>query len=181
MLGNISVGWITTPVISAVMCFVALFFLQNVFNQQVYRQVHYELSPPVLEKLAQLDIATEKLDDLQGKEFDSSVKFLEALEQKASLTTEQEQKTLYYAEVEDFVIEPEKIDTLDADWLTPSQITALRELSGRTFRYKWRLAGALARRSDDWKLKPHSKLNKLYNSEIKKELDYIYRTFASNG
>jgi PiT family inorganic phosphate transporter len=143
MLGNISVGWITTPVISAVMCFVALFFLQNVFNQQVYRQVHYELSPPVLEKLAQLDIATEKLDDLQGKEFDSSVKFLEALEQKASLTTEQEQKTLYYAEVEDFVIEPEKIDTLDADWLTPSQITALRELSGRTFRYKWRLAGAL--------------------------------------
>lgn len=181
VLGIIGVGWITTPVISAVMCFVALFFLQNVFNQQVYRAVHYELSSPVLEKLAQLDIATERLDDLQGKEFDSSVKFLEALEQKASLTAVQEQRALYYAEVEDFVIEPEKIDTLDADWLTPLQITALRELSGRTFRYKWRLAGALARRSDEWELKPDSKLNKLYNSEIEKKLDYIYRTFASNG
>ncbi len=181
VLGNIGVGWITTPVISAVMCFVALFFLQNVFNQQVYRAVHYELSSPVLEKLAQLDIATERLDDLQGTEFDSSVKFLKALEQKVSLTAVQEQRALYYAEVEDFVIEPEKIDTLDANWLTPSQITALRELSGRTFRYKWRLAGALARRSDEWKLKPDSKLNKLYNSEIEKKLDYIYRTFASHG
>jgi hypothetical protein len=79
------------------------------------------------------------------------------------------------------VIEPEKIDTLDADWLTPLQITALRELSGRTFRYKWRLGGALARRSDEWELKPDSKLYKLYNSEIEKKLDYIYRTFASNG
>ncbi|MFQ5755258.1 MAG: inorganic phosphate transporter [Acidiferrobacterales bacterium] len=181
VLGNISVGWITTPVISAVMCFVALFFLQNVFNQQVYRQVHYELSSPVLERLAQLDIATERLDELQGKEFESSVRFLEALEQKASLTEVQEQRALYYAEVEDFVIEPEKIDALDADWLTSSQITALRELSGRTFRYKWRLASALARRSDDWKLKPDSKLNKLYNGEIKKKLEYIYRTFTSNG
>ncbi len=117
----------------------------------------------------------------RARNFNSSVSFLEALEQKASLTAVQEQRALYYAEVEDFVIKPEKIDTLDAAWLTPSQITALRELSGRTFRYKWRLAGTLAGRRDEWKLKPDSKLNKLYNSEIKKKLDYIYRTFTSNG
>lgn len=36
LLGKIASGWITTPIIAAMICFVSLFFLQNVFNQQVF-------------------------------------------------------------------------------------------------------------------------------------------------
>lgn len=36
ILGRIAVGWITTPIISALICFISLFFLENVFNQVVY-------------------------------------------------------------------------------------------------------------------------------------------------
>ncbi len=36
ILGKISIGWITTPVISAMLCFISLFFLENVFNQTVF-------------------------------------------------------------------------------------------------------------------------------------------------
>lgn len=36
ILGKIAIGWITTPVISALICFISLFFLENVFNQVVY-------------------------------------------------------------------------------------------------------------------------------------------------
>ncbi len=36
MVGNIVVGWMLTPVISGILCFIGLFFLQNVFNQLVY-------------------------------------------------------------------------------------------------------------------------------------------------
>ena len=36
ILGKVSLGWITTPVISAILCFISLFFLENVFNQTVY-------------------------------------------------------------------------------------------------------------------------------------------------
>ncbi|MBM3356997.1 MAG: inorganic phosphate transporter [Betaproteobacteria bacterium] len=36
VLARITVGWVMTPVIAAVICFVGLFFLQNVFNQEVY-------------------------------------------------------------------------------------------------------------------------------------------------
>ena len=36
ILGKISIGWVTTPVISATVCFISLFFLENVFNQTVY-------------------------------------------------------------------------------------------------------------------------------------------------
>ncbi len=37
LLGKISMGWITTPAIAAVLAYVLLFFMQNVFMQQVYQ------------------------------------------------------------------------------------------------------------------------------------------------
>lgn len=36
IIGRIALGWLTTPVISAIICFISLFFLANVFNQVVY-------------------------------------------------------------------------------------------------------------------------------------------------
>ena len=46
VLGGISSGWVVTPVIAGLMCFISLFFFQNVFNQQTYRQV----SPSLIQK-----------------------------------------------------------------------------------------------------------------------------------
>ncbi len=47
VLGRIAVGWVLTPAIAAVVCFVGLFFVQNVFHQEVYRPVaQYEHSAP---------------------------------------------------------------------------------------------------------------------------------------
>ena len=34
-LGGIALGWITTPVVAGIITYISLFFLQNVFNQQV--------------------------------------------------------------------------------------------------------------------------------------------------
>lgn len=36
LLGRIAMGWVTTPLISAIICFISLFFLENVFNLIVY-------------------------------------------------------------------------------------------------------------------------------------------------
>ena len=36
VLGGIGAGWLATPVIAGIVCFVGLFFLQNVFDQKVY-------------------------------------------------------------------------------------------------------------------------------------------------
>ncbi|MBT3229422.1 MAG: inorganic phosphate transporter [Candidatus Marinimicrobia bacterium] len=40
VLGRIASGWVTTPIIAAVLSFISLFFLQNVFDQQVVKQVN---------------------------------------------------------------------------------------------------------------------------------------------
>lgn len=36
LIRRIFIGWVATPVIAAVVCFISLFFLENVFNQTVY-------------------------------------------------------------------------------------------------------------------------------------------------
>ncbi len=36
VLGKISLGWVATPIIAAIISFVSLFFMQNVFQNQVY-------------------------------------------------------------------------------------------------------------------------------------------------
>ncbi len=36
LIAKIAIGWITTPIIAALICYVSLFFLQNVFGQVVY-------------------------------------------------------------------------------------------------------------------------------------------------
>ncbi|MFQ5994466.1 MAG: inorganic phosphate transporter [Acidiferrobacterales bacterium] len=178
VLGNIGLGWVTTPIISAGVCFVALFFLQNVFNQQVYRPVHYEISAPVLHELEEQQIPGAPFSGLMDVEFASGMKFLGAIRDRGSLSKAQERQILHYAEIQRLFIDPEKIALLDAEWLTPSQIAAIGELSGQRFKYKWELAQALARESDEWRLKPVSMVNKLYNNELRRRLEYVYRTFA---
>ena len=46
VLGRISVGWMLTPIIAGILCFIGLFFLQNVFKQEVYREVPVQSAPP---------------------------------------------------------------------------------------------------------------------------------------
>lgn len=36
-LGHIAAGWVTTPVIAGIVCFISLFFLENVFHLAVYK------------------------------------------------------------------------------------------------------------------------------------------------
>ena len=37
LIGHIAVSWVSTPIIAALVCYISLFFLQNVFNLEVYQ------------------------------------------------------------------------------------------------------------------------------------------------
>ncbi len=104
--------------------------------------------------------------------------FLNAIHDKVSLSSAQDMQLLDYGEVGNLVIHEQGLALLDDAWLTPSQIDALRGLSGQRFRYKWRLAQALAQASEEWRPRENTTLNKRYNKEIERKLSYVYRTFA---
>ena len=94
VLGGIASGWVTTPIIAAVISFVLLFIVQNVFDQQVYQTVYYRISPPVVEKLADIGIAKEQLSDLEGETIAKAVDFRNKLRQNSQLNPEQAKKAL---------------------------------------------------------------------------------------
>ena len=69
VLGRIGVGWVLTPIIAGIASFVGLFFLQNVFNQQVYQPVKYALSAETMATLYADESATDRLAGPSGQTF----------------------------------------------------------------------------------------------------------------
>lgn len=183
VLGNIASGWVTTPIIAAVMCFFMLFVLQNVFDQKVYAQTYYRLSPPVLEHLKQAGIDVDDIEALSGDTIASGKAFQEALRaqgeiSEAELTLISKSAEIYLMEIDPVSLEKLKQD--NRDYLDDAQISAIDSIAGQTFRYKWQLAEALASASSSWQLKEKSKVNKLYNNELEARLSSVQEAFHAH-
>ena len=178
LVGNIAGGWVTTPLISGLVCFVALFFLQNVFNQQVYGEVHYDLSEPVFEELGEQGVEMAALEPLKGREFRSARAFMQAVNETGFKGPLSDRTLREYAELNHIYLDPEKISSLNRDWLGPEQISAIDRLSGQQFSHAWQLARALAAESPKWSKKDGKTIHKLYNRELDRKVDYVSRIFA---
>jgi PiT family inorganic phosphate transporter len=181
LVGNISLGWLITPVLSALVCFVGLFFLQNVFDQRVYREVHFVLSEPVLYRLAERGLLTEDLAGFKNEEFPSAQAFLEVFRRNTPSSKDGEKQALRIAKLRPVSIDLARLEALDQSWLTPAQVDAVRRLVGVRFDHPWQLAEALARYSAEWKYKQASTVNKLYNKEIRRKVEYLTRYFVRGG
>lgn len=75
VLGRIGAGWVVTPLLAGVICFVGLFFLQNVFDQKVYRETPHALSGPGLERLEPAGVDT-KANKAHSRELAGKLEYL---------------------------------------------------------------------------------------------------------
>lgn len=177
VLGGIASGWVTTPVIAAVMGFVLLFIVQNVFEQPVYQTVYYRISPPVIEKLAKIGVAKDQLSDLEGKTIAKALDFRQKLRQNSQLNSEQEKKAIALAEIYPIEMTEEKITSLKKESLSSEQIKAISKLKGEYFDYKWQLAEKLAQQSQTWQLKSENSTNKVFNKKLSSQLSFVQNHF----
>jgi PiT family inorganic phosphate transporter len=177
VLGGIGLGWILTPLIAGLVCFVGLFFLQNVFNQEVYRPVPYEVSQPALDRLELDGVPVAKLQSLKGRRFGSAAQLREALDGAADLVEGARDRVLRYTEIWPLVVDPARFAGLDVDWLSTPQVAAVRRLAGHQFAHKWMLADALAAQSVEWRFLPPARSNKVYNKDLERKFESLYRTF----
>jgi PiT family inorganic phosphate transporter len=178
LVGNIAGGWVTTPLISGTVCFVALFFLQNVFSQQVYSEVHYVLSEPVLSELARKGADTAALGPLKGREFRSARAFTQAVDETGYAGPPSDRTLRELARLDHIYVDPEEFQSLDGKWLSAAQISAIDLLEGKEYSHRWQLARALAANSSEWSRKDGKTIHKLYNRQLDQKLEYVYRTFA---
>jgi inorganic phosphate transporter, PiT family len=178
VLATIGGGWVTTPIIAACVCFVSLFVLQNVFDQRVYREVHFELSAPVTERLISRGIAVEEYGDLAGRNFPSAVQLRDAVAERTDLSRYHQDQLLAAAEVHHTSFFPTTLAGMEPNGLSADQVAALKTLSGWSFRHKWQVADRLAAASPDWRPLAETTVNKLHNKRIERQLDVVFRAFA---
>ena len=177
VLGGISLGWLATPIIAGLFCFIGLFVLQNVFDQEVYRPVSYEISEPVMERLEHEGGAVGALEDLKGAAFESARQLSQRLEAEMGLDRAARDTILRFAERHGLVVDPDLLDGLDTDWYTPAQIGALRRIAGQRYSHKWMFGEALAAETAAWRFRPAEQVNKIYNKELQKKLDALFNRF----
>jgi PiT family inorganic phosphate transporter len=85
-LGGIASSWAVSPVIAAILSFISLFFLQNVFEQEVFRPTKYGLTPESIERIQTAKISLHGLEHLFDKEFADARRFHKALSNQRMLT-----------------------------------------------------------------------------------------------
>ena len=170
-------GWVITPIISCLFCFVGLYFLQNVFQQTVQRASNYELSVSVIEKFQKEGIETDGLQELDGKVFQSSAEVVRRVKDKVSLSSKQGLKVVEYSLQKSLFVTAEKIADLDKNGLSSAQLEALSKLEGQTYNFAWQLGDALAEISPEWIVLGGGLKNKLHDRKIKQKLAYLYRNF----
>ena len=170
-------GWVITPVISCLLCFVGLYFLQNVFQQEVQRESNYLLSTSVLEKFQKEGIETTGLNQLSDSTFSSSAELVSAVSSIVPLSSQQGLKVVEFSLQKSLLITQEKIASMDKKGLSSIQLDALNQLQGQTFNFPWQLGDSLAEISSEWEVRGGGLKNKLHDRKIKQKLAYLYRNF----
>lgn len=173
-VGGIASGWVTTPIIAVIMSFISLFFLQNVFQQKVYRAVPYALTSEAAAYLNKAGVSTQKLDELLGKEFSTAVQFKKALSQRMTLTDNLLDSIMNATEIAEIAVMEPSIAKIDTAWFSREQIDALQQLSGQRFIHTWQLRESLAELSPHWQFQQK---NKAANKELHAKLTYLYKIF----
>jgi PiT family inorganic phosphate transporter len=179
VLLNISSGWVSTPIIAALISFFGLFFLQNVFQQQVYQQVRYVLADPVVEHLEEAGIDTAQLEALRRTTLSSAVTFRNAVRELTTLPEAEENLVVRSAEIFRTHVTPEKLAAFDRDYLGPERSAAVETLSGHSFDHKWQLEDALKNADDAWRARDSTPANDDYNKLRQEMLDDVLRHFAA--
>ncbi len=179
VLGGIGMGWIATPAVAGFVCFVGLFFLQNVFNQDVYTPVPYRVSEQVQSKLDNIGIRQASLAPIIDESFETAVDFTRALDQISAIDEKLYPRILEFAEVHEIFIDANIIKDLNSSPLSGQRLGAVQRLVGRSFDYKWQLADSLAKLDPGWQLLSGSRENMARNKKLKSDLSYLYRVFGT--
>jgi inorganic phosphate transporter, PiT family len=180
VLGEIATGWVTTPIIAGIISFVALFFLQNVFNQQVHLNMIYKINDPVIHYLDDHAIPVENLEQFKNKKFDNPVDFQSALKKNTSLNEGQINLVISIANIQAYIIEKDILNAkIDREWLGDDRYMALSKLIGKKYTYKFQLVQDLEKLSSKWRLKEKTIENKLYNKDLIQKIDYTANKFKT--
>jgi PiT family inorganic phosphate transporter len=181
VLGEISLGWASTPLLAGVTAFILLFVVENVFDQKVNRDQVFRVDTAVIVELAERGIRDEGLATLDGRVRRNAVRLRHDLLQATKFSEEQILEVIECAQVGRWFVDPAVIATeLDRDWLSAEQVRAIKALAGRTYERGWELRRDLAVVSPEWRPLPRATVNRIHNKELERKLSYLEQIFRAD-
>ena len=150
-LGGIAGSWAVSPVIAAILSFISLFFLQNVFEQEVFRPTKYGLTPKAIERIQTEKISLRGLEHLFDKEFADARRFDKVLSNQKILTDHDRNFIMDSTEIDKLGITTHRNDAINIQLITDKFLSPVQEMDGRVFNRKWQDEEALAERSVYWR------------------------------
>ena len=178
VLGGIGLGWILTPLMAGLICFVGLFFMQNVFDQTVYRPIAHALSPTVMARIEQAGIKVAPIIDLEGRQFETAARLKAALDDRPGLDDDDRDTVISFARRRLIFVDPARFPNLAGGSMNSDQLAALAALAGRSFSHTWAFDEALAAKTPAWHLRPDNVANRSHNRRIRDRQDHLHRVFG---
>ncbi len=178
VLGRISSGWVTTPVISCLVSFMVLFFVQNLFDQKVYETSMHLFSDQVIEKLEAENIDNEIIEGLAGMEFANIRRLNRHLKSLDIKERDIKDLIVEYSTIKEIEVGKLLLERVNTNIIRDIQIDALRKLKGNSYHFEWEFRQALSQTSPSWRFRDDIPENDEYNGELEKQLVYIIEHFS---
>jgi PiT family inorganic phosphate transporter len=176
VLSKIAFGWVVAPLAACLLALVALFVVQNVFEQKVVELTSYKITLPVIKALEQEDINTNALEPLKGRLFLGAAGFRHTLRNKSLWTEKELFKIFSFAELDSMKVDSVRAKAQCGDLISSEQFRAVCALHGRSFVHRWQLDTALVKESQEWKLQKGTGYEAV-NKKIKQQYHLLYQAF----
>lgn len=167
-VAGITSGWVTTPIIAALISLLSLFFLQNVFQQDTFRKVEYMLDNEAMARVEQSGVATKSLEPLLLRQLSNAVSFKKEVEKLLQLDERSLKLVMETAELDNLKISAEALRGIESQIMSENQLKALIKISGRGFNHRWEMAEALAEQSLEFQFNDDKEHNTRLNSLLKR-------------
>ncbi len=183
LLGRISLGWVTAPLIAFFFSFVALFIVQNVFEQKVQHSNTYVFNRSTVSELEKNGLPTLYLSTVNGRSFDNERALYLELQKTGHYNRSELLQIIRLTELYPMQVEMERLSSQGLrKHLSEAQWQALSNLEGRSFRHRWQLGAELAK-SEAWSrrngLNPEA--DKQYNKSLESRLERLYSSLYKPG
>lgn len=178
VLGKISMAWVIAPVLAFLCSFVALFVVQNVFEQPVHKDLAYSFNFESVSEMERQGININNLPFVIA-EFSSERQIFRELDDAGEFSRREILQIVSIAEEYPMRVNVQILhDRGFTNRFTYIQINALIPLLGEEYRHKWQLRDAL-QQFEAWRLiaGPQSELDKQHNRALLNQMDILYRAF----
>ncbi len=170
-VAGITSGWVTTPVIAAVVCFVSLFFLQNVFQQQTYKPVEYSITKSAMDKIVESTIPHEGLEEILWETYPNSREFSRAVSARVKLKKDDQLRLFKLAELFEVGISERSLDYLKSKGLVIPTDLFTAKLDGRTFQHKWEIRDTLGEISEEFRYREG---DEKWNTQLDERFNHLF-------